>query len=52
MLDLLLNDLQGQHVYLFTDDMVEFYRRVGFRERGAGMDRVIGEWLVNQPDKI
>ncbi|MBA3471413.1 MAG: GNAT family N-acetyltransferase [Herpetosiphonaceae bacterium] len=51
MLDLLLADLQGQHVYLFTDDMVEFYQRVGFVQRGTGMERVVGEWLVNQPDR-
>jgi predicted GNAT family acetyltransferase len=52
MLDLLLSDLHGQHVYLFTDDMREFYQRIGFRERGIGMERVIGQWLVNHPDEI
>ena len=51
MLDLLLRDLQGQHVYLFTDDTVEFYQRVGFRQRGIGMEQVVGQWLVNQPSE-
>src|SRR5262245_3342642 len=49
MLDRLLEPLQGQHVYLFTDDAVEFYKRVGFTERGVGMERVVGRWLINDP---
>jgi predicted GNAT family acetyltransferase len=49
MLDRLLENLQGQHVYLFTDDAVEFYTRIGFVERGVGLERVVGRWLVNDP---
>src|ERR1700690_1063354 len=30
MVELLLQDLRGQHVYLFTDDSVDFYRKLGF----------------------
>lgn len=45
MLEVLLRDLRGQHVYLFTDDAVEFYRRAGFVERPTGMEKVIGRWL-------
>jgi predicted GNAT family acetyltransferase len=49
MLDRLLEPLQGQHVYLFTDDALDFYKKVGFTERGVGLERVIGRWLVNDP---
>lgn len=41
----LLHELQGQHVYLFTDDMPEFYRSLGFVERPFGMEIVVGAWL-------
>jgi hypothetical protein len=47
MIELLLARLQGQHVYTFTDDVVEFYKGIGFRERPTGLERVVGEWLVN-----
>lgn len=43
----LLNRLPGQHVYLFTDDVPEFYHKLGFSERGIGMELVVGEWLVS-----
>lgn len=49
MIDLLLDRLWGQHVYLFTDDAAEFYRRIGFKPRGEGLELVRGDWLVNQP---
>ena len=49
MLDRLLANLHGQHVYLFTDDAVEFYKQIGFTERGVGLERVVGRWLVNDP---
>ena len=42
MVDDLLSDLPGQHVYLFTDDIPEFYRKLGFVERGIGMECVVG----------
>ena len=45
MMQLALEPLAGQHVYLFTDDAVEFYRKLWFREGGVGMGRVIGTWL-------
>lgn len=47
MLELLVQSLQGQHVYLFTDDAPEFYAACGFVPRGAGMERVVGTWLHN-----
>lgn len=48
MIAQLLADLPGQHVYLFTDDVPEFYRRLGFRERPHGMEIVVGTWLDNR----
>ncbi|MCB1693699.1 MAG: GNAT family N-acetyltransferase [Pseudomonadales bacterium] len=37
----------GQHIYLFTDDAVPFYRRLGFTPRPLGLELVSGEWLQN-----
>lgn len=47
----LVADLRGQHIYLFTDDQVDFYKRIGFRERPVGLEKVSGEWLENAPDQ-
>ena len=47
MIDLLLEKLPGQHVFLFTDDAAEFYRHIGFTERGTGFEKVVGDYLVN-----
>ncbi|NJQ97759.1 MAG: GNAT family N-acetyltransferase [Hydrococcus sp. CSU_1_8] len=33
MVKMLLARLQGQHVYLFTDDMPQFYKKLGFIEQ-------------------
>jgi ribosomal protein S18 acetylase RimI-like enzyme len=49
MVELALENLQGQHVYLFTDTAEAFYRRLGFEAHGTGMARVVGKWLVNAP---
>ena len=50
MIESLLARLPGQHVYLFTDDVPEFYKRLGFRERPTGLEKVVGQWLVNDPN--
>ena len=47
MMQILLDKLPGQHVYLFTDDAVEFYKKLGFKEQGIGLGKVVGKWLVN-----
>lgn len=47
MVQCLLGRLKGQHVYLFTDDAVDFYRKLGFVEQPVGLSQVIGTWLVN-----
>jgi ribosomal protein S18 acetylase RimI-like enzyme len=45
MMERLLSCLEGQHVYLFTDDAAEFYHKLGFRKQAIGMGQVVGEWL-------
>lgn len=51
MLEILLTRLQGQHVYLFTDDAAGFYRKLGFKEQPTGLGRVVGTWLQAQPQE-
>lgn len=45
MLGMLEARLRGQHVYLFTEDAADFYRKLSFREQPVGMSKVVGEWL-------
>ena len=45
----LLEKMPGQHVYLFTDDSVGFYKKLGFMERPVGLEFVVGKWLDNTP---
>lgn len=45
MMSLLEEELSGQHVYLFTDDRVDFYSQVGYQVQETGMGKVIGRWL-------
>ena len=45
MLETLEASLRGQHVYLFTEDAADFYRRLGFKEHPTGMSKVVGAWL-------
>ncbi len=48
MLASLETGLQGQHVYLFTDDAAEFYKQVGYKEQETtGMAKIVGKWLQN-----
>ena len=50
MMELVLKDLPGQHVYLFTDaETAPFYRALGFAQQEVGMGRVVGKWLVGRP---
>lgn len=48
MVRTLLEQLSGQHVYLFTDDTVDFYKKLGFTEQPVGLGQVIGRWLENE----
>lgn len=47
MMKLALSKLNGQHVYLFTDDRQEFYQTLGFKPQETGMGLVVGKWLEN-----
>jgi ribosomal protein S18 acetylase RimI-like enzyme len=49
MMEVLEAGLAGQHIYLFTDSAVDFYRKIGFKEQPSGMSKVVGEWLRNDP---
>lgn len=48
MMKLLLAKLEGQHIYLFTDDSIEFYQKLGFEIQPTGLGKVVGQWLRNQ----
>ena len=48
LIAILLDNLKGQHVYLFTDDNLNFYKKLGFNKQPIGMGQVIGRWLVNE----
>jgi predicted GNAT family acetyltransferase len=44
----LMKKLDGQHVYLFTDDAQDFYEKLGFQAQGTGLGRVVGDWLQKE----
>ena len=47
MIQKLMSQLNGQHVYLQTDNAQELYAKLGFVEQPTGMSKVVGKWLVN-----
>lgn len=47
MMENVLLQLPGQHVYLFTDDALQFYKKAGFAQQGIGLGRLVGRWLDN-----
>jgi ribosomal protein S18 acetylase RimI-like enzyme len=46
MMSLLEEQLEGQHIYLFSEDVPEFYRKLGFRDQPTGLSKVKGKWLL------
>ena len=48
MIEMLLEKLPGQHVYLQADDTIAFYHKLGFIEQPTGLQKIVGQWLVNQ----
>jgi ribosomal protein S18 acetylase RimI-like enzyme len=48
MISLLLAELPGQHVCLFTDEAIDFYEKLGFTKGHIFMEQVVGKWLVNE----
>ncbi len=45
MMKMLEEVLAGQHVYLFSDDAVEFYEKLGYKKQPTGLGKVVGKWL-------
>lgn len=45
MMQKMMTHLRGQHVHLFTDDAVGFYKKLGFFEQEISMGYVAGRWL-------
>ncbi|MGF1595529.1 MAG: GNAT family N-acetyltransferase [Acidimicrobiales bacterium] len=45
MVELLLDAMGGQHVYLQTDEAVDFWRSMGFDDQPRGMSRIVGHYL-------
>lgn len=45
MVQRILAGMEGQHVYLFTDDAQGFYEKLGFQPQGTGLGLVVGQWL-------
>jgi ribosomal protein S18 acetylase RimI-like enzyme len=48
MMSKLEEKLEGQHIYLFSEDMPEFYKKLDFLEQPTGLSKVKGKWLVNR----
>lgn len=48
MMETLEKHLEGQHIYLFTDDAETFYHKLGYKEQGVGLAKVVGKWLQNK----
>ncbi len=47
IMQMLIDNVPGQHIYLQTDDVVEFYEKMGFVEQPKGMMFIVGEYLNN-----
>lgn len=51
LMRLLEEGLDGQHIYLFTDDAEDFYHTLGYRRQGVGLSLVVGRWLRRFPPR-
>ena len=47
MMKMIMRKCPGQHIYLQTDDAIQFYRNLGFSEQPLGMSFAAGEYLQN-----
>ncbi len=47
MMNTIINQVPGQHIYLQTDDAVNFYKKLGFQFQPEGMALISGQWLQN-----
>jgi GNAT superfamily N-acetyltransferase len=48
IMQMLMDAVPGQHIYLQTDDAVEFYRKLGFAQQPEGMSLIVGSYLRNE----
>ena len=47
IMQMLIRAVPGQHIYLQTDDAVDFYRKLGFKAQPEGLSILSGNWLEN-----
>ncbi len=47
MIRILMEQLEGQHIYLFADKAIDLYTKLGFQPQPTGLGKVVGEWLKN-----
>jgi len=52
IMQMLIDSVPGQHVYLQTDTAAGFYEKLGFAEQPKGMSLVVGEYLQNETRDI
>jgi len=47
IMNMLIDAVPGQHIYLQTDDAVGFYDKLGFRPQPEGLSIISGRYLEN-----
>jgi GNAT superfamily N-acetyltransferase len=47
IVQMLIDAVPGQHIYLQTDHAAGFYRKLGFVEQPKGMSIIVGDYLQN-----
>ena len=47
MIKMLMEQLKGQHIYLFADEAIDLYKKLGFKLQPTGLGKVVGKWLKN-----
>src|ERR1051326_6647155 len=48
VLEIIEEQVPGQHIALFTDEAPEFYERCGYKRRGVTFEKVVGTWLQSK----
>ena len=48
MMNMIIAQVPGQHIYLQTDDAIAFYEKLGFQAQPEGLSMVSGVWLDNE----
>ncbi len=46
-MQMLIDAVPGQHIYVQADDSVGFYEKLGFEEQPKGMRLIVGKYLRN-----